>query len=96
LVQKLEEKATETLLVLKTNMDVLAELKDCYARFQMSESWPNELKTQAKDRLGRFETRVASAISGLSMEKSRLETLVRYISNRKTLVGTRHSIKVVQ
>jgi hypothetical protein len=96
LVQKLEEKATETLLVLKTNMDVLAELKDCYARFQVSQSWPDELKTQAKDRLDRFETRVASAISGLSMEKSRLETLVRHISNRKTLVSARHSIRVVQ
>lgn len=88
LVQKLEEKATETLLVLKTNMDVLTELRDCYARFQMSESWPDELKSQAKDHLVRFETRVSSAISEIGMEKSRLETLARHISDRKTLVST--------
>jgi len=91
LVQKLEEKATETLLVLKTNMDVLAELKDCYARFQKSESWPDELKGRAKDRLDRFETRVSSVISEFGMEKSRLETLVRHISDRKDLVSTRQS-----
>jgi methyl-accepting chemotaxis protein len=78
-------------------MNVLAELKDCYARFQKSESWPDELNSnQAKDRLGRFETRIASTISGLSMEKSRLETLVGHISNRKTLVSTLHSTKVLR
>lgn len=87
-VQNLEEKATETLLVLKTNMDVLNELKDCYARFQKSESWPDELKGQARDRLVRFETRVSSVVREIGMEKSRLETLVRHISDRKTLVST--------
>ena len=88
LVQKLEEKATETRLVLKTNMDVLTALKDCYARFQKSESWPDELN----GRLVRFETRVSSAISEIGMEKSRLETLVRHISDRKTLVSTRQTL----
>jgi hypothetical protein len=92
LVQKLEENATETLLVLKTNMDVLTELKDCYVRFQKSESWPDELKGQTKDRFIRFETRVSSAISEINMEKSRLETLVRHISDRKNLVSTRKSV----
>jgi hypothetical protein len=75
-------------------MDVLTELKDCYVRFQKSESWPDELKGQAKDRFIRFETRVSSAISEISMEKSRLETLVRHISDRKNLVSTRKSVAV--
>ncbi len=90
LVQKLEEKATETLLVLKTNMDVLTALKDCYARFHKSDSWPDELKGS----LVRFETRVSSAISEIGMEKSRLETLVRHISDRKTLVSKRQKLSL--
>lgn len=86
-VQNLEEKATETILVLKTNMDVLGELRKCYMRFQESENWPDELRGQAKDRLIRFANRVSDAISGLGMEKSRLETLLSHISNRKMLVS---------
>lgn len=86
-VQSLEEKVIETLLVLKTNMDVLGELKDCYMRFQESESWPDELKSRTNDRLIQFESRISHTISGLSMEKSRLETLANQISNRKTLVS---------
>lgn len=84
--QFIEEKANETLLVLKTNINVLAELKDYYNSVMQSEDCPQEMREQCKAGFIRFDSRVGSVQHDLRMQQSRLEALLRLLADRKTLV----------
>lgn len=85
-IQFIEEQANETLLVLKTNRNVLAELNEYYCSVIRSKDCPQEIKQHCEDRFVRFETRIASVQHDLRMEQSRVETLLRLLADRKTLV----------
>ena len=85
----LEEKANETLLILKANSSVLTELKHHYSNTADSEDWPQDLKSNCRGDILRFERRVASVQNDLWMQQSRTETLLRLLANRKSLVIVR-------
>jgi len=84
-IQFIEEKANETLLVLKVNANVLMVLKQHYRTFFDSDDCPDALKTNCKLDVSRFERRVESVVNDLHMQQSRLETLLRLLADRKTL-----------
>jgi hypothetical protein len=85
-IQFIEEQANEALLVLKTNSIVMTELRDNYGSVMQSEDCPQDLKTNCKDPFARFQSRTASLQHDLRMEQSRVETLLRLLADRKTLV----------
>lgn len=85
-IQSLEEKTNDTLLVLEMNANVLSDLQQEYRSIARSEDWPDELKLKCKGDISRFERRVSSVINDLKMQRSRLETLLRLLGQRKSLV----------
>lgn len=85
-IQFMEEQANETLLVLKTNWNVMAELREYYTSVSHSDGCAQDIKQHCKDSFTRFESRIASLHADLRMEQSRVETLLRLLADRKTLV----------
>ncbi|KAI9773493.1 MAG: hypothetical protein M1839_002075 [Geoglossum umbratile] len=85
-VQSIEDKANETLLVLKANISVLTELEDCYRHIFDCDNRPKELAAYCKDDYVRFESRITSIRNDLRMQQSRVETLLHLLDDRKSLL----------
>jgi hypothetical protein len=85
--QYIEEKANEVYLVLKMNANVLSELKGHYHTIIESEDCPDKLKRDCKGNVSSFERRVSSVINDMQIQQSTLQTLLRLLSDRKTLVS---------
>lgn len=85
-IQFIQEKANESLLVLKLNADVLTELRQHYRPSCGSDGWLRELTFKCKREVSRFEKRVIAVESDLRMQQSRTETLLRLLADRKSLV----------
>jgi hypothetical protein len=85
-VQSIEEKANEVLLVLDSNIHIMDELKEYYQSVVSSNEWPKQLVNASRD-FTRFSRRIASIITELRLHRSRTETLLRLLSERKNLVG---------
>jgi hypothetical protein len=86
-VQFLEDRANEVLLILESNMHVLAELELHYKFVRTSEHWPEEFIKEGSAEITRFHNRIASIVNDLRMQVSRTKTLLRLLADRKSLVG---------
>ena len=86
-IQHLEEKANESLLVIRMNVNILQELSEYYTDLEHREIWPANFRDEIMEELSQFQRLVSSAISDFKMQQSRLETLIRMLSNRKDLVS---------
>ena len=84
--QFIEEKANDVLLVLKTNMQVLADLRQYYQETAYCEDCPRELKLKCSNDISRFEKRIAGIEKKHQMQQQRVELLLRSMANRKSLV----------
>ena len=84
--QFIEEKANDVLLVLKTNMQVLAELRQYYQETACCEDWPQELKLRCSSDVSRFEKCIAGVEKKHQMQQQRVELLLRSMADRKSLV----------
>ena len=85
-LQFIEEKAKETLLVLKINVNILTDLKQYYKSLVDSEGWPKDLIRNGARNIHRFETRLDSFKSNIHMQQLRVETLLQLLTDRKSLV----------
>jgi len=85
--QYIGEKVNETLLVLKMNAKILAELQQYLQSVVSSEDCPNHLRTDCKGDVSRFERRITGIIDDLNLQQSRAETLLQMVADRKTLVS---------
>lgn len=85
-IQFIQEKANESLLVLKLNADVLTELRLHYRPICGSDGWLRELTFKCKREVSQFEKRVIAIESDLRMQQSRTETLLRLLADRKSLL----------
>lgn len=85
-IQHLEEKANESLLVIKMNVNILKELSEYYTDLRHCDIWPANFKDETVEVLSQFQRSVSSAISDFKMQQSRLTTLIRMLGNRKDLV----------
>ena len=85
-IQFIQEKVNETQLILKLNVDVLVELRQHYHFICESDGWPRELSMKCKGDISRFEKRVIAVEKDLGMQQSRVETLLRLLADRMSLV----------
>jgi len=85
-IQHLEEKANEALLVIEMNVNILQELSVYYTDLEHRQIWPANFRDETVEVLSQFQKLVSSAVSDFKMQQSRLETLIRMLSNRKDLV----------
>ena len=88
-IQFLEEKANETLLILKADKSILTEIECHYRNTTELEDWPCHLKLGCKRELLHFERRMVSVENSFTLQQSRAETLLRLLANRKSLVMAR-------
>jgi hypothetical protein len=85
-VQSVEDKVNQTVQVLINNTRILDELRDFYESLIDLQEFPDEIKTNCQQDIAKFSKRVRNIMNDLQMHKSRAETLLRLLANRKTLV----------
>lgn len=91
-VHEFTEKANEALLVLKQNIRVLDQLRQYYIAVSRRRGFPKDLAKSCKDAIGDFELRIEGLENDMQTQILRLETLLRLLEDRKTLVN--HVMKV--
>ena len=85
-VHKFAEKANEAVLVLKQNILVLSQLKTYYGSLSRRKDFPKDLAKSCRDDVENFKLRVDGLENDLQTQILRLETLLRLLEDRKTLV----------
>ncbi|MCJ1261432.1 hypothetical protein MMC22_001296 [Lobaria immixta] len=85
-VHKITEKANEAVLVLKQNINILAQLQNFYRSALNHKDFPKDLAGSCKDANGDFATRIEGLENDMQIQILRLETLLRLLKDRKTLV----------
>lgn len=85
-VHKVAEKANEAVLVLKQNIIVLAQLRQYYRSISRRNDFPRDLAESCKDAIDDFELRIDGRENDMQTQILRLETLLRLLEDRKTLV----------
>lgn len=93
-VHEFAEKANEAALVLKQNIRVLDQLRRYYIAVSRRRGFPKDLAKSCKDAIGDFELRIEGLENDMQTQILRLETLLRLLEDRKTLVN--HIIEVKQ
>ena len=90
-VHQVAEKANEAVLVLRQNIIVLTQLRQYYRSISRRKDFPRDLAKSCKDAIDEFELRMDGVENDLQTQILRLETLLRLLEDRKTLV--RHTIQ---
>lgn len=85
-VHKFAEKANEAVLVLKQNVLVLAQLKKYYRSVSRRKDFPKDLAKSCKNAIDDFELRIDGLENDMQTQILRLDTLLRLLEDRKTLV----------
>lgn len=85
-IQHIEEKAHEALLIIKMNINVIGQLKQYYDTIIKSRHFPQGIRDLCQGDLEQFELRTNGILNDLQMRILRLETLLRLLGDRKTLV----------
>lgn len=85
-VHQFAEKANEAVLVLKQNTLVLAQLRKYYTLISRRDDFPKDLAKTCKDAIDDFELRIDGLQNDMQTQILRLETLLRLLEDRKTLV----------
>lgn len=82
----IEELVNDANLLLKVNQNVLTELKETYKSFQGSPDWPTNLSSNCRGDLTRFDQRITNIQNDMAIQQSRVEKLLRFIADRKSLL----------
>ncbi|KAI4210643.1 MAG: hypothetical protein LQ351_006522 [Letrouitia transgressa] len=88
-IQYIEEKAHEALLTIRLNVNVITQLQQYYSTVPKTKHFPQSILRTFKDDLNQFRLRINTILNDLQIQTLRLETLLRLLDNRKTLL---HSI----
>ena len=91
-VQRLEEKALETSMVLEANVDVLDALCKYYQDLLLNNDF--DLRGSCTEAVLAFATQINDAIYDLKTQNSRAKLLARITSDRKSLVSLPSSASV--
>ena len=86
-IQHLEEKANEALLILRLNISIIRQLKQYYHTISKSKLFPPEIARLCEGDLEQFGLQLDGIINDFEMQLLRLETLLRLLGDRKTLVS---------
>ena len=87
-VQDLEERANETVLVLKLNLNVISQLTKHYKSLTESGELPQIISRTSGGDMIRFNRRIDGITKDIELQILRVEALLRLLADRKTLVGT--------
>lgn len=85
-IQYIEEKAHEALLTIRLNVNVITQLQQYYSTVPKTKHFPQSILRTFKDDLNQFRLRINTILNDLQIQTLRLETLLRLLDNRKTLV----------
>ena len=86
-IQNIEEKATETLLILRVNVNALTDLREYYQKFaNLNNTTPGIISNCASD-IFDLEAHIRTVERDLHMHQLRVETLLSLLSHRKSLVN---------
>ena len=86
-IQHIEEKAHEASLILKLNVSVIGQLRQYYDAIVKSKHFPQQIVQLCQDDLDQFHLRINGVLDDLQIHLLRLETLLRLLADRKTLVS---------
>ena len=89
-IQHLKEKANETVLVLRLNMNVVMQLKQYYMSISECNELPENISRKCEMR--NFGRRIDGITKSLELQILRVETLLCSLTDRKALVGIQMSI----
>ncbi|KAL8792767.1 MAG: hypothetical protein Q9195_004654 [Heterodermia aff. obscurata] len=87
-VQYIEEKAHEALLVMRSNIGIIRQLKKYYDTILKSKHFPQNVALQCQDDLEQFQLRINDILEDLQMQVIRVESLLQLLRDRKTLVNS--------
>ena len=85
-IQHIEEKAHEALLILRLNVNIISQLKQYYNTITKSSRFPQAISEPCMGDLEQFDLRINGIINDFHMQILRLDTLLRLLGDRKTLV----------
>ena len=89
-LQILEEKASEAILVLKSNLSIVTQLKECYQQIANLGHLDTELIGRSKDARTDFEENLSSVEHEIRLQIVRIEALEKLVANRKGFVSCDH------
>ena len=85
-IQHLKEKANETVLVLRLNLNVMMQLKQHYVSITECRELPEKISHNCKWEMINFERRTDGITKNLELQILRVESLLCSLTDRKTLV----------
>ena len=86
-IQDIEERACEAVLVLKLNQTVIRQLADFYRSIFDNMELPQVIIKNCRVAMVRFDRRIHGLEKDMNSQTLRIETLMRLIGDRKTLVS---------
>ena len=90
-VHWVEERANEARLVLRGNVRVLSDLNNEYVQLTTSSTAMCDVEGDWQSATGDFSRQLANILQDMSMQCSRVESLLRLVDNRKALVRHLHN-----
>ena len=94
-VQHLKERANETVLVLRLNLNVIMQLKQHYISITECKELPEKISHNCKWELISFGRWIDGIIKNLELQILRVESLLCSLTDRKTLVGSQMSMTLL-
>ena len=85
-IERVEERTNEALLIIKTQISVLNELLAYYKEVFQSDEAPVGMAQKCKLGFARFQGSISSAIAHFKIQHARVETLLKLLADRKSLV----------
>ena len=85
--QDIEEKANETALVLRLNLNVIWQLRNYYRSIIQSQDFPKAVAQKCSGEMARFELRIDGITGDMELQILRVEALIQLLAERKTLVS---------
>ena len=85
--QDIEEKANETALVLRLNLNVILQLRTYYRSIIQSQDFPKALAQSCTGEMARFELHVDGITGDMEIQILRVEALIQLLAERKSLVS---------
>ena len=87
-IEDLEEKANETVLVMRLNLNVMQQLGDHYANTIRSQESLKSFKKDCNYDMDCFRRRIHEIDCDINLQILRVDALLRKLSDRRTLVST--------
>lgn len=85
-IHEIAEKANEAVLVLKQNINILSRLRNYYKLTSNRRDFPKQLADSCENATEDFTRRIEGLENDMQIQILRLETLLRLLGDRKTLV----------